>query len=111
MNEWTKVASPDDIKTGDVLQVYVGDEPVVLANVEGEFFAISDVCSHEYVMLSEGWLEDDEIECPQHGSRFSMKTGEVRNLPATKPVPVYEVKIEDHAIWLRPSHKTEAPNE
>ncbi len=98
---WTRVASIDDLKPGAVKQVFVADEPVCLAHVDGEFLATSDVCSHEYVMLSEGWLEDDEIECPQHGSKFNMRPGEVINLPATQPIPVYDVKIEDGDVLVR----------
>lgn len=90
-----------DIKAGAVKQVEYMQEPIALANVDGEFLAVSDICSHEYVLLSEGWLEDDEIECPQHGSKFSMRTGEVRNLPATQPVPAFEVKVEQDEIFIR----------
>lgn len=101
MSEWTRVANIDDLKPGDVTQVHLGDEPLCLANVEGEFLATSDICSHEYVNLSEGWLEGDEIECPQHGSMFSMRTGEVRNPPATQPIAVYDVKVESNEIFVK----------
>lgn len=101
MTEWTKVADAADLKPGDVKQVHAGEEPLCLANVEGEFLATTDICSHEYVSLSEGWLEDDEIECPQHGSKFSMRTGEVRNAPATQPITVYDVKVESDEVYVR----------
>lgn len=101
-DEWTPVASVQDVKPGEVIQVTVGDELVVLGNVDGEFLAVSDVCSHEFVLLHDGWLEGDTIECPQHGSKFSMRTGEVRNLPATQPIPVYEVRVEGDDVFLRP---------
>jgi len=102
MSEWSRVASATDLKPGSVRQVLVDDEPVCLARVDDEFLAVSDVCSHEYVMLSGGWLEDDEIECPQHGSKFSLRTGEAINLPATQPVPVFEVKVEGADVMVRP---------
>ena len=102
MSEWIKVATAGDLKPGDVKQVHAGDNPLCLANVEGEFLGTTDICSHEYVNLSEGWLEDDEIECPQHGSKFSMRTGEVLNAPATQPIAVYDVKVEDDDIYVRP---------
>lgn len=101
-DEWTRAASVQDVKPGEVIQVTVGDELVVLGNVDGEFLAVSDVCSHEFVLLHDGWLEGDTIECPQHGSKFSMRTGEVRNLPATQPIPVYEVRVEGDDVFLRP---------
>jgi 3-phenylpropionate/trans-cinnamate dioxygenase ferredoxin subunit len=100
--DWVKVATTDDLKPGRVIQVEFDDEPVALAQTEqGEYLATSDICSHEYVLLHDGWLEGEEIECPQHGSRFDMRTGDVRDLPATQPVPIFEVKVEGDEILLR----------
>jgi 3-phenylpropionate/trans-cinnamate dioxygenase ferredoxin subunit len=90
-----------DVKPGDVIQVEVDDEPVALANTGDEFLATSDICSHEYVELSQGWVEGDEIECPQHGSMFNMRTGEVLNPPATQPIPTYEVRVEGQDVYLK----------
>ena len=101
MGDWVRVAGTGDLKPGQITRVEVDDEPVCLANVEGEFLAIHDVCSHEYVELHEGWLEGEEVECPQHGSRFSMRTGAVRGLPATRPVPAYETKVEGGDVYVR----------
>jgi 3-phenylpropionate/trans-cinnamate dioxygenase ferredoxin subunit len=101
-SDWVRVASVDDVKPGNVLQVEVDGEPVCLANIGDEFLATTDVCSHEYVMLSGGWLEDDEIECPQHGSRFNMRTGEVLNPPATQPIAPYQTKVEGRDVYVRP---------
>ncbi len=102
MSEWERVASVDDVKRGQVIAVEIDDEPVALACTEdSEYLATSDICSHEYVLLHDGFLEGDEIECPAHGSMFSMSTGEVRNLPATQPIPVYDTKIEGNDIYLR----------
>ncbi len=96
---------PDDVKPGRVKQVHVDDEPVCLANVDGEFLAVSDVCSHEYVLLHDGWLEEEDIECPAHGSKFNLRTGAVDNLPATQPIAVYEVKLEGADVFVRPKDK------
>ena len=101
MGDWVRVAGTGDLKPGQITRVEVDDEPVCLANVDGEFLAIHDVCSHEYVELHEGWLEGEEVECPQHGSRFSMRTGAVRGLPATRPVPAYETKVEGGDVYVR----------
>jgi nitrite reductase/ring-hydroxylating ferredoxin subunit len=101
IEEWTRVASAGEVKPGELKQVVIGDDEVVLANAEGEFLAASDVCSHEYVLLHDGWLEDHEVECPQHGSRFDLRSGEVRNLPATEPVPTYDVKVEGSDIYIK----------
>ena len=101
MNDWVRVAAVDDIKPGDVIQVEVDDEPVVVANTGSEFLATTDICSHEYVLLHDGWLEGETIECPQHGSKFDMRTGEVLNPPATQPIPVYEVKVDGQDVYVR----------
>ncbi|MGQ0680352.1 MAG: non-heme iron oxygenase ferredoxin subunit [Actinomycetota bacterium] len=105
MNSWERVASAGDVKAGDIIQVEVAGEPVVLANTGSEFLAVGDVCSHDYVLLHEGWLEGDTIECPQHGSKFNMRSGAVLNPPATKPVAPYEVKVEGHDVYARPMEK------
>jgi 3-phenylpropionate/trans-cinnamate dioxygenase ferredoxin subunit len=99
--DWIRVASVSDVKPGNVIQVEVDDEPVALANTGDEFLATSDICSHEYVELSQGWVEGDEIECPQHGSMFNMRTGEVLNPPATQPIPTYEVRVEGQDVYLK----------
>lgn len=101
MTDWVRVAAVDDIKPGDVIQVEVDEEPVVVANTGSEFLATTDICSHEYVLLHDGWLEGETIECPQHGSKFDMRTGEVLNPPATQPIPVYEVKVDGQDVYVR----------
>ena len=101
MTEWVRVAAVDDVKPGDVIQVEVDDEPVVVANTGSEFLATTDICSHEYVLLHDGWLEGETIECPQHGSKFDMRTGEVLNPPATQPIAVYEVKVDGTDVYVR----------
>lgn len=103
--EWVRVASTADLKPGSVIQVEIDEEPIALAQTDdGEYLATTDVCSHEYVLLHDGFLEGPEIECPQHGSKFDMRTGQVINLPATQPIDVYEVKSEGGDIYLRGPH-------
>lgn len=101
MSDWQLVGHDGDVKPGQIVQVMVDGEPVALANVDGELLAIGDICSHEYVELHEGWMEGDEVECPMHGSKFSLRDGCPRGLPATKPVPAYEVKLDGGDIYIR----------
>jgi 3-phenylpropionate/trans-cinnamate dioxygenase ferredoxin subunit len=61
---------------------------------DGGFCAVADVCTHEAVELSDGYLDGDEVECPMHGSRFNVHTGAVRGLPANQPVQVYAVEVD-----------------
>ena len=73
---------------------------IALVRIGDEFLAVGDRCSHEDYSLSEGevWAEECEIECPQHGSMFDLRTGEARTLPATKPVPVYPVVVDGERV-------------
>lgn len=66
----------------------------------GEVFAIGDTCTHGEISLSEGFVEDDTLECWAHGSQFSLRTGKPLNLPAYEPVPVYQVELVDGAVYL-----------
>jgi 3-phenylpropionate/trans-cinnamate dioxygenase ferredoxin component len=82
-------------------RVEVDGVPICLARLaSGEIFAISDVCSHEDVELSDGDLDGDDVECPAHGSRFNVRTGEVSGLPAEDPVDTYPVRVQDGQIFV-----------
>jgi 3-phenylpropionate/trans-cinnamate dioxygenase ferredoxin subunit len=86
-----------------VRRVVVGGVAVAVVRLEGdEVHAIGDVCSHANVSLSGGevWCEERELECPQHGSTFSVETGEAQTLPATQPVPVFRAEVEDGTVTV-----------
>lgn len=104
MATYEAVAKVDDIPDGGMMQVVAHGEPVGLYRVGAEVYAISDYCSHEETFLTEGEFEPEllEVECHLHGSRFNVVTGDVRILPATKPVPAYEVKIENDVVLVGP---------
>jgi 3-phenylpropionate/trans-cinnamate dioxygenase ferredoxin subunit len=86
----------DEIKPGTARRLDVGPAGVCLVRIEDDFYAIGDRCSHANVSLSEGEIdpEDRWIECWKHGSAFSLEDGQPQSLPATQPVPVYEVRID-----------------
>ncbi len=96
MNERTVVCRRDDLASGEARRVEAGGTSIALVRIGDDFYALSDRCSHEDYSLSEGevWAEERELECPRHGSTFDLTTGEPCSLPATKPVPVYEVVVE-----------------
>jgi glycine betaine catabolism B len=100
-NDFVKVAATKDIQPSQMKDVEVAGEKVCVVNVEGKFYAIDNVCTHEGGPLAEGTLEGYEVECPWHGSRFDVRTGEVINPPAETPQPLYEVKVEDNNILVR----------
>ena len=104
MPEFDVIATIDEIPDGGMKQVAVKGEPVGLYRVGDEVFAIGDHCTHEetYLTDSEFEAEDFEVECPLHGSRFDVRDGSVRILPATKPVVTYPVKREGDKILVGP---------
>ena len=101
MDGFVKVANVGDLPADEMMLVAVDDERVLLANVEGSYYAISDTCSHEEEPLSEGYLEASEVECPWHGSLFDVKTGANTGPPAADPTPVYPVRVEGNDIMVR----------
>jgi len=90
---FARVCALSELDDGTPHRVEVGGVPVSVVRTEGEVFAINDTCSHANVSLSEGEVEDCQIECWLHGSTFDLRTGKPSGLPATRPVPVYPVKI------------------
>jgi len=87
------VARVGEIPEGGVKVVRIGDQPVAVFHLDGGYFALDDLCTHDGGPLAEGHLEGDVIECPRHGARFNVKTGAALCLPATTPVPTYDVRV------------------
>jgi 3-phenylpropionate/trans-cinnamate dioxygenase ferredoxin subunit len=90
-----------------VLRVDLEGEPVAIVCTEGgSYSAISDVCSHAEVALSDGDIDGSSVECWLHGSRFDLRTGKPLGPPATRSVPVYDIKFEGDGVYLSaaPSH-------
>ena len=98
-----KVARTSDIPDGEARRYEIGGHEIALVNLgDGDFRAIADICSHALSHLSEGEVDADfgTIECAKHGSTFDLETGRPRSLPATTPVDVYKVKIENDDILI-----------
>ena len=91
-----RVASVNDVKPGTAKRVDVDGHRLCVVRLGDEWYVIGDECSHEDYSLAEGdvWEDDREIECPKHGSTFSLETGDPKTLPATQPVPVYKVRVD-----------------
>ncbi len=98
--ETVRVCGRDELEPGTARRFDVGDLRIALVRVNDDFFAVGDRCSHEDYSLSEGEVLEDEceIECWKHGSTFDLRTGEPCSLPATKPVPVYTVKVDGEDV-------------
>jgi 3-phenylpropionate/trans-cinnamate dioxygenase ferredoxin subunit len=100
LSDYQRVCAVDDVEEASAIRVTVDGTPVAIVRSEGEVYAIHDVCSHANVALSEGEVDDQTIECWLHGSRFDLVSGRPTGLPATKPVPVYPVKIDGDDVLV-----------
>jgi 3-phenylpropionate/trans-cinnamate dioxygenase ferredoxin subunit len=100
VGNWLCVANVSDIAPGEGLRVEVEGDAVAIWNVNGEFYATADTCTHEEASLSEGDLWDEIVECPLHGAQFDVRTGAVKSLPAIFPVATYPVKVEGGALYV-----------
>jgi nitrite reductase/ring-hydroxylating ferredoxin subunit len=96
-----KVAETKDIPASQMMAVEVNDEKVCIANVEGKYYAIGNVCTHMGGPLAEGKIEGFEVQCPWHGSKFDIRTGNVVRPPAVRAEPTYKVKVQDNNILIK----------
>ena len=101
MADYVTVAKTGDVPPGTAKPYNVNGKSIALCNVDGTFYAIDDVCTHDGGELCEGYLEGDQIECPRHGARFDVKTGKALTLPAVMPVNAYPVQVEDGEIKVQ----------
>ncbi len=95
-----RIAPVADFPNESGLRIEVADHRVAMFRVGEEIYALGDRCSHAEASLAEGEVFDDEVECPRHGAAFGLADGEARTLPATGPVPVYKVDVEDDVVFL-----------
>ena len=95
-----KLFSAQDLKPNQMKAADAAGKSVLIANLEGTFYAIGNKCTHMACSLSNGTLKGENIQCPCHGSIFNVKTGEVVGGPASKPEPKYDVKVENGQVMI-----------
>ena len=99
-----KICAESEIELGTAMRVVIDEMPIALVrDSAGKVHAIGDTCTHGDISLSEGFVEDDTLECWAHGSKFSLTTGQALTLPAYEPVPVFAVEVVDGEVYIDPT--------
>ena len=101
MSDWVTVAPAEELSPGEFRTVDADGTRIVVFNLEGEYYAIEDVCTHDGGQLTGGHVEGDEIICPRHGARFCIRTGEALTAPAYEPTAKYPERVEGGEIQVR----------
>ena len=100
LSQWVKACALDKVKDGELFGFHTDEKKILLANQKGKIFATDLICTHAEADLSTGFLSDEGVRCPLHLSVFNLENGEPQNLPAEKPLNVYNVKIDDNKIYV-----------
>lgn len=100
MTRFLKIAKKTDIADGEVKGFSTPSSPILVANINGRFYAMDSVCPHAHAPLEDGLIEGKTIKCPWHGSTFNIETGKCTSGPAILDQRVYNVKIEDGIIQI-----------
>lgn len=98
--EFLEIAPVSELPNGERLFVDLGDKPIVIFNIAGQFFAIGDVCTHDDGPLGDGDLEGFNIVCPRHGGEFDVRSGKVMQMPAVVDIPAYPVLVKDGMLFV-----------
>jgi nitrite reductase/ring-hydroxylating ferredoxin subunit len=101
MPGFVPVSPVADLPPGHMRWVAVDRERILLANVDGTFYALRDVCGHQRAPLSRGRLEGHVVECPLHFARFDVRTGTLLCGPVAEDVPVYEVRVDGEMVYVK----------
>ena len=97
---WHEASGAQAPGEDEAIGVTVGNRPIALCRSGGALYALDNVCTHQFALLSDGYVEDGYIECPLHQGRFDLKTGAPLCAPVTQPVRVYPVKSENGAVYV-----------
>lgn len=100
-DNWHPVADATDVAPEEPIKVQVGDEEIALYNIDGDFYATSNICTHGFASMVDGFQEGDAIECPLHGGRFEIKTGKALCAPVTEDLKTFEVKVNDGRVYVK----------
>lgn len=97
---WHPVVEAEGLSDDEVVGVKIAGKDIAVCRAGGEYFALDNVCTHQFALLSDGAVEDGCIECPMHQGRFDLRTGEPKGPPVSKPVAVYKVQVENSRVMV-----------
>jgi naphthalene 1,2-dioxygenase ferredoxin component len=98
---WVTVAAKSKIAEGEIAEARAGDEQIAIYNVDGTLYATSNICTHAFALLSDGWLDGDVVECPLHAGRFEVKTGKALGPPVDCDIKTYPVRVVGDDVQVR----------
>lgn len=101
MSGWIRVGGQSELLPGEFKVVWDHDVAIAVFNVDGELYAVEDVCTHDGGELAGGEIHGHEVECPRHGARFDLRTGAALCPPAHEPIAKFPVRIEDGVVYTR----------
>lgn len=101
MHKFQRVSDVGEVPDPGKTLVEVEGEMVALFHVDGRWYAIDDVCTHDGGPLADGELRDHKIACPRHGAKFDIRTGAALTMPAVRPTRAHDTKVEDGGVWVR----------
>jgi len=101
LDGFVPVTAASELPPGAMRWVVVDRERVLLANVDGAFYALRDACGHRQMQLSKGRLDGHIVECPLHFATFDVRTGKLVSGPASADVPTYEVRIDNDTVYVK----------
>ncbi|MCG6869703.1 MAG: non-heme iron oxygenase ferredoxin subunit [Gammaproteobacteria bacterium] len=102
MSDWIEVAHNEEFPPGTWQVVEYEDMVIAVFNIDGEFYAIEDICTHDGETLTGGDLEGNEVICPRHGARFDVTSGEALTAPAYEDLTTFEVRVDDGMVMVNP---------
>jgi len=100
LSKWHRVASAADVREGEAFAAELEGTPIALYRIDGQVHAIDDTCTHEFAMLSEGFIESGTIECPLHAAQFDIATGKCLCGPAMEDLRAYQVRVDGDDIFV-----------
>ena len=101
MSDFVRIAKVPDVPDPGKTIVEVNERLIGLFHVDGQFYALDDICTHDDGPLAEGSLEGHEIICPRHGARFDIRDGRALTMPATRATTIHEVKVENGEVLVK----------